>query len=211
MPSLQAVDVSCVRRDRLLFSNVNVSLNAGDLIYLSGPNGAGKTSLLRILVGFVMPSSGDVTFNQRSTQETSTQRELNQSLIYIGHKSAVNPHASAIENSQFWCEQQGIEVNQNLIFKVLTKLGLVGLEDIPCGQLSAGQNRRVALARLWFKTSAKIWVLDEPFTALDVSGIRLIEEKISSFLSSGGSVLMTSHQPLTHITQWQDLRLEYLI
>ena len=211
MPSLQAVDVSCVRRDRLLFSNINVSLSAGDLIYLSGPNGAGKTSLLRLLVGFVEPSSGTVTFEQASIQDQSVQRALNKALVYIGHKSAVNPYASAIENSQFWCEQQGIEISLSTIMNILTKLGLVGLEDIPCGQLSAGQNRRVALARLWFKTGAKFWILDEPFTALDVDGIKLVEEKISHFLSSGGAVLMTSHQVLSHITDWQELNLEYQI
>ena len=91
----------------------------------------------------------------------------------------------------------------------MSKLGLVGLEDLPCGQLSAGQNRRVALARLWFKCDAKIWILDEPFTALDVDGIALIEQTIEAFLKRGGSVLMTSHQTLSYLTEWHSVELEY--
>lgn len=211
LPSLQALDVSCVRRDRLLFSNLNVSLGAGDLVYLSGPNGAGKTSLLRIMVGLIEPSEGEIRFDNESIQIQLQRRKLNQALVYIGHKSAISAHASAVENSRYWCEHQGLNVSEREIYRVLTILGLVGLEDVPCTQLSAGQNRRVALARLWFKQQAKFWVLDEPFTALDVKGIKLIEQKIEQFLQSGGAVLMTSHQPLQHISQWQDLALEYQI
>lgn len=211
LPSIRAIDLSCVRRDRLLFSNVNVSLSAGDLIYLSGPNGAGKTSLLRILVGFIAPSSGRVCYDDKSTDLESVRRKLNNELVYIGHKSAITPHATAVENSRFWCEQQGIQISEQHIYKVLMTLGLVGLEDVPCAQLSAGQNRRVALARLWFKAEAKFWILDEPFTALDVKGIQLIEQSIEMFLRKGGAVLLTSHQPLQYITEWQDLILEYQI
>ena len=211
LPSIQATGLSCVRRDRLLFSNVNITLSAGDLIYLSGPNGAGKTSLLRMLVGFVQPSSGVICFNGESTEIDSARRAMNTELVYVGHKSAITPYATALENSRFWCDQQGLDVTQQRIYEVLMTLGLVGLEDIPCAQLSAGQNRRVALARLWFKVKAKFWILDEPFTALDVTGISLIEKKIEMFLQQGGSVLLTSHQPLQYLTKWRDLILEYQI
>ena len=209
MQSLQAVNVSCVRRDRVLFDNLCVEMSPGTLIYLTGQNGAGKTSLLRILVGFVLPASGEVRYNGLDINDSQARRALNRDLVYVGHKSALDPHASAVENSRFWCAQQGIDVSDDAIYSTLTQLGLVGLEELPCGQLSAGQNRRVALARLWFKDNAKIWILDEPFTALDVAGIALVERTIESFLRKGGSVLMTSHQALSHLQEWHSVELEY--
>lgn len=211
MSVLQAVDVSCVRRDRVLFEDLSVTLNPGDLIYLTGQNGAGKTSLLRMLIGFVEPASGSILWNDVSLDDTDARRDMNAHLVYIGHKSGIDAQASAIENSRFWCEQQGLSVSDATIYETLGLLGLVGLEDIPCAQLSAGQNRRVALARLWFKTEATVWILDEPFTALDVQGIELLETYIQAFVSRGGSVLMTSHQALSHITHWRSLALEYRI
>ena len=209
MQSLQAVNVACVRRDRVLFEDLSVELSPGRLVYLTGQNGAGKTSLLRILVGFVAPAAGEVRYRGESIANSVARRALNKDLIYVGHKSALDPHASAVENSRFWCAQQGISVSDDEIYATMSKLGLVGLEDLPCGQLSAGQNRRVALARLWFKCDAKIWILDEPFTALDVDGIALIEQTIEAFLKRGGSVLMTSHQTLSYLTEWHSVELEY--
>jgi heme exporter protein A len=192
-----------------LFSDLSFSLTAGSLTYLSGPNGAGKTSLLRMLVGFVEPSEGHVLLDGENIAKEEARRELAMRSVYIGHKSGINPQVSAIENSRFWCQLQGIQVSDSYLFQVLATLGLVGLEDLPCGQLSAGQNRRVALARLWFKKNASMWILDEPFTALDVSGIKLLEEYIQEFINLGGAVIMTSHQPLKYLQNWQELSLEY--
>lgn len=209
--SLEAVNLTCVRRDRVLFEELSFTLNKGELIYLRGENGAGKTSLLRILVGFVEPAAGQIKYAGGAIAGSSVRRQYNAELVYVGHKSAVDPHASAFENSRFWCAQHGLSITADKVYSVLATLGLVGLEDVPCGQLSAGQNRRVALARLWFKTSAKVWVLDEPFTALDVKGIELLEHHIHAFLTGGGSVVLTSHQPLSHLTDWRSLELEYRI
>ena len=211
MSVLQAVDVSCIRRDRVLFEDLSVSLHPGELIYLTGQNGAGKTSLLRMLIGFVQPASGAIMWGEQPLSAPNVRRDMNASLVYIGHKSGIDGHASAVENSRFWCAQQGLSISDKAIYDTLAVLGLVGLEDIPCAQLSAGQNRRVALARLWFKAKAKIWILDEPFTALDVQGIELLENYIQQFVDNGGSVLMTSHQALSHIEQWRALELEYRI
>ncbi|MBT0585077.1 cytochrome c biogenesis heme-transporting ATPase CcmA [Alteromonas oceanisediminis] len=211
MSQLQAIDLTCIRRDRALFSGVSFDLEPSELVLLSGLNGAGKTSLLRILTGFIRPDEGRVMWQGESITNDITRRAFAQQLVYIGHKSAVNPLASALENCVYWCEQQQLTTPPSVIFDVLTTLGLVGLEDVPCGQLSAGQNRRVALARLWFKQSATVWILDEPFTALDVAGIALIEQHITAFCAGGGSVIMTSHQPLVSITQWRDITLEYRI
>nr|WP_100642362.1 cytochrome c biogenesis heme-transporting ATPase CcmA [Alteromonas facilis] len=211
LPRLRAVELTCVRRDRVLFETLSFEIASGELVYLTGQNGAGKTSLLRTLVGFHQPQNGDVLFNGASISDASVKRSYARELIYIGHKSAVDPHASAFENCQFWCAQHGIKVAPERVYDVLATLGLVGLEDIPCVQLSAGQNRRVALARLWLKPEALLWVLDEPFTALDVHGIELVELHIKSFTENGGSVLLTSHQTLQHVKQNKTLDLEYRI
>ncbi|WP_100656292.1 cytochrome c biogenesis heme-transporting ATPase CcmA [Alteromonas flava] len=209
MSRISAVDLSCVRRDRLLFENLSFTINAGDLVYLTGQNGAGKTSLLRTVVGFHQPFAGDLFFDGSSIQQADVRRNYARSLVYIGHKSAIEPRATALENSQFWCAQQGIAATVNDIYQVLEVLGLVGLEDVPCGQLSAGQNRRVALARLWLKSAANVWILDEPFTALDVYGIQLIEQQIQQFIQQGGCVLLTSHQMLQSVVPSKQLDLAY--
>jgi heme exporter protein A len=206
---LSAHNLSLVKNDRLLFDKVNFSLDAHGLLYVKGPNGAGKTSLLRALIGLHEIEQGEVHFLQENTLDCKTQ--FHQSLVYFGHKLGLNLRLSATENLDFWCKQQEQTCPIDTIYRVLTQLNLVGLEDIPVAHLSAGQQRRVALARFWLKDSASLWVLDEPFTALDSNGIDLLTEKILSFLSSGGAVVMTSHQELLFNYPKQELVLEYRI
>lgn len=209
MALLSAHNLSCCKRDRLLFDALSFSLDAGELLYLKGPNGAGKTSLLRILVGLSQPSSGEVRFQQQAI--SANPHALHQELVYFAHKLGINPVLSALENLRFWCQQQRLQVADEHIMQVLTLLGLVGLEDLAAINLSAGQQRRVALARFWLKPQASLWVLDEPYTALDVAGIALLEQHMLSHLKQGGCVLMTSHQQpkLDYITR--ELHLEYQI
>lgn len=209
MAGLAAHALTCVKRDRVLFSDLSFRLQAGSLTYLRGPNGAGKTSLLRLLTGLSLPDEGHITFNDVPIAECLPQ--YHSSLLYIGHKPGLNSALSAIENLQFWCAQHRVEFSLERAYDVLTTLGLVGLEDIPVRMLSAGQQRRAALARLWLK-SASIWILDEPFTALDINGVALLESLMKSHVAEGGTVITTSHQPLSelagHITL---LDLEYQI
>jgi heme exporter protein A len=206
---LSAHDLSVTKRDRLLFEHVNFSVGKGDLLYIKGPNGAGKTSLLRVLTGLVEADCGEVRFAENNI---AADRELyHQKLIYFGHNLGVNSTLSAVENLIFWCNQHEVEVSETEIYALLASLSLVGLEDLPVGNLSAGQQRRVALARFWLKKNATLWILDEPFTALDVDGIALLSKRLREHLTKQGAVIMTSHQVLEIDYPTKEIVLEYRI
>ncbi|KPZ54603.1 Cytochrome c biogenesis ATP-binding export protein CcmA [Pseudoalteromonas sp. P1-13-1a] len=173
---------------------------------LAGPNGAGKTSLLRIVAGFSVPDEGAIFYKQQAI--TKHYEEYARDLLFIGHKTGVNAQLSALENVRHWLHINGY-TNEPDLYPMLAKLGLVGLEDVPVRMLSAGQQRRVALVRLWL-SDAKLWVLDEPFTALDKNGVAFLQQRFSEHLKSGGAILLTTHQDLT--TQFENLQtvtLEY--
>ncbi len=194
MTGLVATSLTCIKRDRVLFDNLNLQLQAGELMYLRGPNGAGKTSLLRILTGLSRPEAGTVTFDSVPVQRSDSP--FYQQSIYLGHKSGLSSALSALDNLSYWCAQHRVTTTRHQIVNVLDTVGVTGLEDIPVAMLSAGQQRRVALARLWLKP-ARFWVLDEPFTALDVSGVALLESAFKQHVDEGGAIITTSHQPLS--------------
>ena len=207
MSGLVGLELTCTKRDRVLFDNLQFSINHNELVYLRGPNGAGKTSLLRILTGLSKPDSGAVMY--KGVDIAHDPVSYQESLIYIGHKAGLSGAFSALENLHFWCAQHGVKTDNQHIFAILDSLGLVLLEDVPVRFLSAGQQRRVALARLWLKP-ASIWILDEPFTALDVDGVALLETAFAQHVSKGGAVLTTSHQPLSALAgDIREFDLEY--
>ncbi|PKG98888.1 cytochrome c biogenesis heme-transporting ATPase CcmA [Paraglaciecola sp. MB-3u-78] len=209
MAVLSVTNLSVVKRDRLLFKNVNFAVKQGSLLYVKGQNGAGKTSMLRVLAGLVAADCGEVYFTLQNIKDC--REHYHQHLVYFGHKLGINLTLSAVENLQYWCKQHQVVISVDTIFYTLAQLNLVGLEDIPVSNLSAGQQRRVALARFWFKQDAKLWILDEPFTALDTQGIELLSKHITSFLRGGGAVVMTSHQALRIDYPTDELTLEYRI
>lgn len=173
---------------------------------LAGPNGAGKTSLLRIIAGFSLPDEGDILYQNKSIKKYYD--EYARDLLFIGHKTGVNAQLTAVENVAHWLAVNGY-VDAPDLYPLLNKLGLVGLEDVPVRTLSAGQQRRVALVRLWL-SEAKLWILDEPFTALDKSGVAFLQQRFTEHLSKGGVILLTTHQDLTtHFSDLQTLTLEY--
>ncbi|WP_335338198.1 cytochrome c biogenesis heme-transporting ATPase CcmA [Lacimicrobium alkaliphilum] len=207
-PDLSCLSVNnlcCIKRDRVLFERLNFRLQEQQALHVQGPNGAGKTSLLRILVGLAQADSGEVLWQQQKISEST--RDFSSQLVYCGHKYAVNHSLSAAENLSFWCRMQNLGTHKD-IFAVLDELGLVGLEHLPAGQLSAGQQRRIGLARLWLKP-AKLWVLDEPFTALDTSAIELLSRKMEQHLAYHGMIVLTSHQSLELNHPVRSLQLEY--
>jgi heme exporter protein A len=206
---LSVTDLSVIKRDRLLFENLNFAVEQGTLLYVKGQNGAGKTSMLRVLAGLVDADCGDVYFSQQNIKNCRENYHLN--LVYFGHKLGINLTLSAVENLEYWCKQHQVAICVDRIFDTLAQLKLVGLEEIPVANLSAGQQRRVALARFWFKQDAKVWILDEPFTALDTQGIELLSKQITTFLTGGGAVVMTSHQALRIDYPTDELTLEYQI
>ncbi|MFC3093050.1 cytochrome c biogenesis heme-transporting ATPase CcmA [Alteromonas sediminis] len=207
MADLIAQKLMCIKRDRVLFEALDFSLGAKQIVHLKGPNGAGKTSFLRILAGLATATEGVVKYKEKNIE--SAGHDFYTSTLYIGHKSGLNSALTGIENTQFWANQHGIDISQSEIIALLGMIGLAGLEDLPVAHLSAGQQRRVSLLRLWLKSQARIWLLDEPFTALDVQGVALIEKKIQEHAESGGSVLITSHQALQPHPLKSEFMLEY--
>lgn len=207
MTVLSARDLSCEKQDRILFENIHLHIEAGELVLLRGENGAGKTSLLRILVGLSQPQSGAVSINGDDVHQDINQASSH--LVYFGHKLGVSGLLTPIENLHFWGQQHQLNVTEQHIIDILERLGLEGLETLPVKHLSQGQQRRVSLARLWLKQDAKLWVLDEPMTALDVQMVAQVEHKITEFLRSGGAVIMTSHQRITIAHQQREFALEY--
>ncbi len=188
---LSARQLSCIRQDRVLFEQLDMQLHAGEVLQIAGKNGAGKSSLLRILAGLAEPEDGEICYQQRPLAQSADDYADN--LCFIGHLAGVQPQLTALENLQFWRACFGLRPADD--WALLATLGLAGLEDISCQQLSAGQQRRVSLARLWL-TSAQVWILDEPFTALDQSAIAALNRRIASHCDAGGAVLLTSHQPV---------------
>ncbi|EGN74677.1 heme ABC exporter, ATP-binding protein CcmA [Idiomarina sp. A28L] len=203
---LEANELMSIRGERTLFSDLQLRVQAGEIWQIEGPNGAGKSSLLRILAGLLPAQAGSVSFQQQLISED--REAYYQNLLFIGHKAGVKPELTAIENLEFYAAVQGVELKETP-YELLAKVGLVGLEDIPAQGLSAGQQRRIALARLWL-TQASLWILDEPFTALDVEGIALLHARFAEHLKAGGAIILTSHQELiTEFYQVQALRLRY--
>jgi heme exporter protein A len=190
---LECNNLTCVREERVLFNNLNFVLTPGDILHVEGPNGVGKTSLFRLLIGLSSPYSGDIYWQQQNINRDRIS--YHQDMLYIGHKSGVKPELTAIENLQFFSRLYNAH-DEFDVWDILIRVGLVGYENVPAGQLSAGQQRRVALARMWL-TDCKLWILDEPFTAIDKNGVKIIEQLLIKHAEKGGIVILTTHQDLS--------------
>ena len=182
---LEARELLCERDERTLFSGLSFTLNAGEWVQITGSNGAGKTTLLRLLTGLSRPDAGEVLWQGQPLHQV--RDSYHQNLLWIGHQPGIKTRLTALENLHFY-HRDG-DTAQCL--EALAQAGLAGFEDIPVNQLSAGQQRRVALARLWL-TRATLWILDEPFTAIDVNGV----DRLAQHTEQGGIVILTTHQPL---------------
>ncbi|AUZ93925.1 heme ABC transporter ATP-binding protein CcmA [Escherichia coli] len=186
---LEARELLCERDERTLFSGLSFTLNAGEWVQITGSNGAGKTTLLRLLTGLSRPDAGDVLWQGQPLHQV--RDSYHQNLLWIGHQPGIKTRLTALENLHFY-HRDG-DTAQCL--EALAQAGLAGFEDIPVNQLSAGQQRRVALARLWL-TRATLWILDEPFTAIDVNGVDRLTQRMAQNTEQGGIVILTTHQPL---------------
>jgi heme exporter protein A len=189
---LEAAGVSCVRGERTLFSALDLALEGGELLRVAGDNGSGKTSLLRILCGLLEPTEGRVRW--RGEDIRSLREDYWREIVYIGHASAVKDDLTAAENLLVACTLQGLRVDEGAAGEALRALGLGGCEHLPARVLSQGQRRRVALARLALSESAPLWILDEPFTALDVAAVDTMREAIALHVARGATVIYTTHQ-----------------
>lgn len=187
---LEARELLCERDERTLFSGLSFTLNAGEWVQITGSNGAGKTTLLRLLTGLSRPDAGDVLWQGQPLHQV--RDSYHQNLLWIGHQPGIKTRLTALENLHFY-HRDG-DTAQCL--EALAQAGLAGFEDIPVNQLSAGQQRRVALARLWL-TRATLWILDEPFTAIDVNGVDRLTQRMAQHTEQGGIVILTTHQRST--------------
>ncbi len=200
---LSANKVSCERDDRILFEDLSLSVKKGDLIQLVGPNGAGKTTLLRLMAGLNQDFDGEVRWYDENIQNCF--HDYARQRLYIGHLSAIKKVLTPLENLR-WFVSSWPEVKEDDLWQALDEVTLAGYEDVPCQQLSAGQQRRVALARL-LVTPTPLWILDEPFTALDKAGVDWLEAQLARHVESGGSVLITSHHALSDIPALRKIEL----
>lgn len=190
---LEGKDLACVRGERTLFSHLNFKLHSGELLLVQGANGSGKTSLLRMLCGLLAPEFGEILWHG---QEIGATREsYHAEMAYFGHAPAVKEDLTAAENLDFSCRLAGIQVTADDVKGALGHLGLGHCLSLPAKSLSQGQRRRVALSRLLL-AKAKLWILDEPLTALDQAALQLVQSLIGEHLRQGGMALLTTHQPV---------------
>ncbi len=190
--TFQAHQLSCVRGDLQLFRGVDFELHAGDAMRVAGTNGSGKTSLLRMLAGLSAPHDGEVRWNGHNIRKL--RDEFCRKLIYLGHATGVKDDLFAWENLVVASALAGSPVTSDDAHGALEQLGLGRAADLPTRALSQGQRKRVGLARLSLDRSASLWILDEPFTALDKSAVAALCTTLNLHLARGGMVIYTTHQ-----------------
>ncbi|QMR43111.1 cytochrome c biogenesis heme-transporting ATPase CcmA [Klebsiella aerogenes] len=201
MDMLCIKDITCDRGGVVLFPPVSFCLNKGEMLQIIGGNGRGKTTLLKTLIGLNPPCSGTImwSFAQNDKDAYSSMRP---NLMWIGHHSGMNSTLSAEENIEFYHPYSSPYER----WLALEMVSLNGYEDVQLAKLSAGQQRRVTLARLWL-SHEKVWVLDEPFTALDKKGCELLAKRMLTHIASDGIIVYTTHRAIEYLND-RNLKLE---
>lgn len=190
---LEARALACRRQGQELFRDLHLQLGAGDILQIEGSNGAGKTSLLKLLVGLGQPEAGQVLWQGQSLPGSRALMAL--SLAYLGHRNALKAALTPLENLAWLLALAGSPVAESRQLAMLAALGLGAVLEQPCATLSAGQQRRVALARVLL-SGRRLWVLDEPLTALDAQVVLQIMQALRDHAGQGGAIVLTAHQPL---------------
>ena len=191
-PSLEARGLECIRDDRRLFTDLDFSIASGQALLLEGRNGSGKTSLLRILCGIRLPEAGEVTWCGEDIFRLGP--DYHEHTAYVGHRDGVKLDLTPLENLTM-AQALGRPKTSITLEGALEQVDLGGFEDVPTRNLSAGQQRRLGLARLLVTTS-QLWILDEPFTSLDRHGIEVVEALLDAHLASDGMLALTSHHTI---------------
>ncbi|HHF0510563.1 cytochrome c biogenesis heme-transporting ATPase CcmA [Vibrio diabolicus] len=190
---LEVSNLTAIRDERVLFENLQFEIKPGELVQIEGRNGTGKTTLLRIVTGLGDREEGIIKWKG---EEVEKSRDVfHQDLLFLGHQTGVKRELTALENLRFYQSIQNNRSSDEEILTALTQVGLAGREDVPVAQLSAGQQRRVALARLWLSKQI-LWILDEPLTAIDKQGVKVLESLFASHADNGGIVVLTTHQDM---------------
>lgn len=187
--SLSARNLSCIRQDRLIFKNVDFSVNPGEVLWIQGKNGAGKSSLLRIMAGLLKPVKGRILWNG---EDVLKQSEGYQGQFrYIAHRDALKPALTGAENLKFWARY----LDNDNVDAAIAEFDLQKIANVPVGIMSAGQKKRTNLARL-VACPAPLWILDEPVSSLDMHYIELFKQQLTKHITAGGMALLATHQDL---------------
>lgn len=187
---LEAQSLECVRDDRLLFNGLSFSVAEAEVLQIEGPNGCGKTSLLRIICGLRLAEAGQVMWQGEKIQ--ANREDYYANMVYIGHLPCIKAELTVQENVRALLDTRSLSATDVVVEAALAKVGLATYEDVPSKALSSGQRRRILLAFVEL-AQAKLWILDEPLTALDVQGVALMESMIIEHRAAGGSVIFTTH------------------
>lgn len=190
---LEVSNLTAIRDERVLFEGLSFKIDKGEIVQIEGRNGTGKTTLLRIIAGLGDCDGGEIRWNDNIT--VNNRDLFHQDLLFLGHQTGVKRELTGYENLSFYQSIHQSEIDKEQIWSVLAQVGLAGREDVPVAQLSAGQQRRVALARLWLSTQV-LWILDEPLTAIDKQGVKVLENLFLKHAEEGGIVLLTTHQDM---------------
>lgn len=190
---LAARNITIWRGDNLLMEAVDVLVHSGSIIQIQGTNGSGKTTLLRALIGLAEFDEGEVFW--KGLPFHKSRDALYAQLLYLGHKPGISPGLTPFENLRALCPELGDKA-RDLVEDILAELAIADRIDLPSAALSAGQKRRIALARLRLQT-ARLWVLDEPLTSLDANGYAWVRKEIQRHVGAGGAVVFTTHQALS--------------
>lgn len=195
--SLEVKNLQCIRGDRELFTDLSFKLEENQLMMLEGQNGSGKTTLLRALCGLYLQDEGDILWDGLPIKKQD--EEYRKQLLYLGHLNGIKADLTVLENLRINSALAGEVPSTDVLMEALDTIGLYAFEDFPTSQLSQGQKRRVALARLLI-SKAKLWILDEPFVALDVAAVELLQSIIANHVDNGGMVILTTHQEVPLIS-----------
>lgn len=190
---LEAKHLTAIRDDRVLFDGLSFNIQAGELVQIEGRNGTGKTTLLRIITGLGGRDDGQIFWKGNDIEQD--RESFHQNLLFLGHQTGVKRELTALENLHFYQVVHSLPSGENELCHALAQVGLAGYEDVPVAQMSAGQQRRVALARLWL-SSQPLWILDEPLTAIDKQGVKVLEQLFLHHATDGGIVILTTHQDM---------------
>lgn len=193
MSLFEGRDILCIRGERRVFARIDFALDDGQALMLRGSNGSGKSSLLRLMAGLLLPDKGTVSWEGEPIERDVEAH--NARLHYVGHQDAVKPSLTVADNLAFWSALSRGHARTDAVQRALARFGLAPLCDIPARMLSAGQRRRLALARL-LASPASLWLLDEPTIALDADSIAVLGEAIRAHLREGGLAVIATHGDL---------------
>ena len=182
--------LTCIRGDRVVFTNLNFSIEEGEVLNLQGPNGSGKSTLLRLMAGLISPLEGKLTWNDGEVQ--IQERDFCIYFHYVGHQDAIKNALTVEENLRFWSDLRSLGKNEYMIERALDTFSLTDLSSLPARFLSAGQRKRLNLARLC-TTTAPLWILDEPANSLDKASSEILDDLIKTHQKDGGILAIATH------------------